>query len=153
MPLARSNSFSRSVAKLVDDGQASAEIAVLKEKVATLSHVSSAQAEFFNESRSCLQREIDELRRQVQVQANEHQDDVIALQAANAKALQDFRLTAQKNVESVRQQVEGKKQALEAELHATIQEQEDVCSEQAQTIQGYVAEVCARRGTGRRARG
>ena len=56
--LTRTGSFKA----LLDDGQASAELSALRDKVATLSEVSSAQAAFFRESRSSQQREIDELR-------------------------------------------------------------------------------------------
>ena len=63
--LTRTNSFAMiqcETRALLDDGQASAELSALRDKVATLSEVSSAQAAFFRESRSTQQREIDELR-------------------------------------------------------------------------------------------
>ena len=49
--LTRTGSFKA----LLDDGQASAELSALRDKVATLSEVSSAQAAFFRESRSSQQ--------------------------------------------------------------------------------------------------
>ena len=110
--------------ELLDDGQASAELSALREKVATLSEVSTAQAAFFRESRSSQQREIDELRRQAQLKASEQGGGWMTVGKANEQ-LRECQLAAQKNMEAVRQQAELEKQALEASI-----------AEQAQTIEG-----------------
>lgn len=120
MPLTLTSSFKA----LLDDGQASAELSALREKVATLSEVSSAQAAFFQQSSSSQQREIDELRRQAQLKAKEHGGGWLTSSKANEQ-LRECQLAAQKNVEAVRQQAELEKQALEASI-----------AEQAQTIEG-----------------